>query len=258
MSGSAKAAAFRGIAQARRSCRRFLPDRTIPEATLRDTLESTLRSPSSFNLQPIQIVLVQDQAIKEQLAENAMLGPGNQYRVRDASALAVLLADLEPTKRIQRISRLEKGSRHPEYYSTLPMVPSFLIGEGHLATLIKNVATTALSEIQPMPDVEPVQAWGYKNAGFVAQSFCFAAESHDLATCIMEGFDSRRAAEILAVPDRYSIPLMVATGYDYDGPEDVPRTNRLSLNEIVFADSFGEPWEPAELPLEEEEKKETS
>ena len=170
-----------------------------------------------------------------------MLGPGNQFRTRDASALAVFLSDLEPRKRIDRIYQLEKEHRHPNYLSSMPMVSSFLIGEGHAATFLKGVATGLLSEVQPMPVIEPVQAWGYKNASLLAQTFVYAAESHDLATCIMEGYDSRRVQEILRIPDRYAVPLMVATGYEYEDPSTFQETPRLDLSEVVFQDSFGEP-----------------
>lgn len=131
--------------------------------------------------------MVQNQDIQNRLSEEAMLGPGNQFRTRDASALAVFLSDLEPRKRIDRICQLEKEHRNPNYLSSLPMTTSFLIGEGHAATLIKGVATSLLSQVQPMPVVEPVQAWGYKNASLLAQTFVYAAESYSLATCIMEG-----------------------------------------------------------------------
>ena len=123
------------------------------------------------------------------------------------------------------------------------MVSSFLIGEGHAATFLKGIATDILSEVQPMPVVEPVQAWGYKNAGLLAQSFVYAAESYDLATCIMEGFDQRRVQEILRVPDRYSIPMIVATGYEYEDPETFEATPRLDISETIFRDSFGTPFQ---------------
>jgi nitroreductase len=196
-------------------------------------------------LQPSQIIIVQNQALKEQLSQDAMLGPGNQFRTTNSSAVAVFLSDLEPRKRIDRIYQLEKDHRHPNYLATLPLVPSFLIGEGHAATWIKGVATSLLSEIQPMPMVEPVQAWGYKNVSLLAQTFVYAAESHDLATCMMEGFDGRRVQEVLRIPDRYAIPLIVATGYEYEDPETFKeKTPRLDLSEVVFGDSFGEalPW----------------
>ena len=172
-----------------------------------------------------------------------MLGPGNQFRTRDASALAVFITDLEPRKRIDRISELERHYRHPDYLSSFPMVSSFLLGEGHAANLIKGVSTSFLSQVQPMPDIEPIQSWGYKNASLMAQTYCLAAESHGLATCMMEGFDSRRLSEILRIPDRYAIPLVIATGYDYEDRDDAEKSPRLDLSEVVFGETFGQPLE---------------
>ena len=172
-----------------------------------------------------------------------MLGIGNQYRTKDSSALAVFLSDLEPTKRIDRIYQLEKEHDHeanPNYLNSLRMTSSFLIGEGHAATLIKGVATNFLSEVHPMPQIEPVQSWCYKNTGLIAQTFVYAAESHNLATCIMEGYDSRRVSDILNVPDRYSIPMIVATGYEYEDPSTFRKTPRLDVTtEVVFRETFG-------------------
>ena len=175
-----------------------------------------------------------------------MLGIGNQFRVRQASAVAVFLSDLEPTKRVNRISELEKGHRHPNYRASFPISTSFLIGEGHAANLIKGIATNVLSPVHPMPEVDPVLAWSYKNTGMLAQTFVYGAESHGLATAMMEGFDPRRTRELLRIPDRYAIPLMVATGYEYEDKETIEanRTLRLDLSEVVFSDTFGEKWVP--------------
>jgi nitroreductase len=171
-----------------------------------------------------------------------MLGPGNQYRTRDASALVFFLTDLEATKRVNRVYELEKPHRNPNYLGSLPMVPSFLIGEGHAATWIKQASTNFLSNVQAMPVIEPVQAWGYKNTALVAQSFVLAATSHDLATCMMEGYDGRKVQEILRVPDRYAVPLAVAVGYEYEDAETFEETPRLPLEEVVFEETFGTPW----------------
>jgi nitroreductase len=282
------AAAFRAIAQARRSTKRFEVDRIIPRKTLEDILTSTIvspksneypcclttfynqflqgmafgtirnfshlsfsyipitvqRSPSGFNLQPTQIIMVHFQSLKQQLADQAMLGLGNQYRAVDASTLAVFLSDLEAGKRIPRIYQLEQeaGTRHPNYLGQMPLASSFLLGQGHAATLIKNVATDVMSELQPMPVIEPVHAWSYKNTSLAIQSYVLAATSHDLGTCIMEGFDGRRLKEILRIPDRYAVPAVIATGYEYQEEEEPKPTPRLALEEIVFGETFGEPW----------------
>jgi nitroreductase len=181
-----------------------------------------------------------------------MLGIGNQFRVQQASAVAVFLSDLEPTKRINHIYQLEKGNRHPNYLASFPLATSFLIGEGHAATMIKNVATHVLSAVQPMPDIEPVQAWAYKNTSLLAQTFVYAAESHNLATAMMEGFDPRRTKEILNIPDRYAVPLMVATGYEYEEEQvEELRTLRLDASEVVFQDTFGRSWMPSLTSMDE-------
>ena len=188
--------------------------------------------------------MVQDQEMKERFADEVMLGAGNKYRVRDCSALAVFLADLEAGKRIQRIYQLEQtwGKRHRSYSAMMPLYSSFLIGEGHAATFAKNVASGILSQWKPMPVIESAQAWSYKNTSLFIQSYLFAATSHDLATSPMEGFDARRAMEVLRIPDRYSIPMVVATGYDYEQDTEQTRTPRLPLEEFVFRDSFGNPF----------------
>lgn len=182
-----------------------------------------------------------------------MLGPGNQYRTRDCSALAVFLSDLEASKRIQRIYELEQdwGNRHPAYLSIMPLSTSFLLGEGHAATWIKQLATCAVSEVtqQPMPTIDSIDAWAAKQTALLAQSYVLACASHDLATCMMEGFDGRRLKQVLRIPDRYSIPMVVATGYDYETdfvPSDETLTPRLDVSEVVFDNVFGEPYEPEE------------
>jgi len=198
-------------------------------------------------LQPTQIIMVQDPALKEKLATKSMLGAGNQYRTRDCSALAVFLADLEASRRISRIHQLERsappGVRHPNYLAMMPVSTAFFLGEGHAATMLKQVTTDLVSRhlAQPMPEIEPVQAWSYKNTALAIQSYVLAATSHGLQTSIMEGYDPRQAKEILRIPDRYGIPMMVATGYEYETEEEAARTPRLDLEEVVFGDTFGAP-----------------
>jgi len=243
---------FRQLAQSRRSTRRFDPSKTIEPAALRSILQSTRTAPSGFNLQPAHALLVRDPAVKDRLASEAMLGLGNQYRTRDCAAMAVFVADLEISRRIPRIVELEKAAacRDPNYLAVLPVAASFLTGEGHAATLFKQLATSALSPVQPMPSIEAVESWSYKNAALSAMMYTLAAHSQGLGTCMMEGYDVRRAREVLRVPDRYAMPLMVATGYTYaeekaeggSGGYDedaMPKTPRLEMEEMFFGDTFG-------------------
>jgi nitroreductase len=185
------------------------------------------------------------------------------------SVLAVFLSDLQASKRIARIQELERASntRHPNYLAQFPSTTSFFLGEGHAATLLKQVSTDFLSawgnrqsqssSSSPMPEIEPIQTWAYKNTALAVQSFVLAATAHNIDTSIMEGLDGRRARELLRIPDRYGIPMAVAAGYAYDETESTI-TPRLPLEEIVFADTFGEPWSPANDDDEEEQRTETA
>lgn len=122
---------------------------------------------------------------------------------------------------------------------------SFSVGEGHTATLLKRTACEALSPLQPMPTMEGIESWSVKNTSLMVQTFVLAATSHELATCMMEGYDSRRLKEILRVPDRYAVPMAVAVGYEYeeegvrDETKEGVRSARLSAEEVFFGDVFG-------------------
>ena len=150
------------------------------------------------------MLLLRSPEIKSILSRHAMLGFGNQYRTVDASAIAVFCADLEPSKRIDRIFQMEResGMREDGYLAVLRVASSFLTGESttlsngsggdrgsstHLSTFFKQTFTKALSPVQPMPTMENVESWSYKNAGIMAQMYTMAATAHGLSTCMMEG-----------------------------------------------------------------------
>jgi nitroreductase len=208
-----------------------------------------------------------------------MLGAGNKYRTIDASGIAVFCSDLRPGKRVDRIHDLERdgGMREDGYMAVMRVASTFLTGEGggsgsgggggRLSAFAKRTFADALSPVRPMPTMEDAGMWSYKNAGIASQMYTMAATAHGLSTCMMEGYDARRAMEILRVPpERYGLPIMVATGYGYDGTatpashaDDMggeddaeeegggsddkrpTRTPRLGMNELFFGDTFGEP-----------------
>jgi nitroreductase len=190
--------------------------------------------------------MVTDQEVKAKLSQRAMLGPGNQYRSKDCSVLAVFLSDQEAGKRISRIAKLEKdwGQRHPAYTAILPIATAFMLAEGHAATMLKQLTMDAFALAKPMPAIEPISVWSSKNTALLVQQYIMAATSHNLATSLMEGFDPRRLKNILDIPDRYSIPMVAATGYPWTGEaKEESLTPRLDLEEVVFRDRFGVPWD---------------
>lgn len=68
-----------------------------------------------------------------------------------------------------RVQAVERARGLPEaYLSTLPFSVAFLAGQGHLAHAFKDLFTTAMSPLQPMPSVSSLEAWAYKNTAIAA------------------------------------------------------------------------------------------
>lgn len=88
---SATASLFDDLVRKRSFTRSFDKDKPVNQELLKKLLQLSQMAPSSFNLQPYKIILVQDTVIKEALADT-MLG-GNGQRVRDAPVTLVFLSD---------------------------------------------------------------------------------------------------------------------------------------------------------------------
>ncbi len=120
--------------------------------------------------------------------------------------------------------------------------PDFLrlfSGEGKVGGAIRSAISIAMSPFQPVPSYVPTIAWSYKQTIFPAASFVYAAQSHGLGTCVMEGFDENRLRNILDIPDRYSIPVVICCGYA-DETKLLPcKTPRLEPKQVFFDGKFG-------------------
>ena len=65
----------------------------------------------------------------------------------------------------------------------------------------------------------------------------YAAEAHDVNTCPMEGFDDTRVRRALDIPDRYSVPVVIAAGYAASIDDATPR---LPYDQVFFKERFGQ------------------
>jgi len=141
----------------------------------------------------MHILLLRSAPIKSTLSKHAMLGVGNQYRTIDALGIAVFCTDLEPSKRNHCVYELERegGVREEGYMAVLHVAATFLTGEAnthgpawgggnstHFSTFFKQSFTKAMSPVQPMPSMENVESWSYKNAGIMTQMYTMAAMGH--------------------------------------------------------------------------------
>lgn len=232
--------AFREVVLARRSVRRFAADKAIPGDVLSDILALTQRAPSSFNLQPWTCVLVRSRDQRE-LIGRAMLSESNRSRVLDAPVTAVFAADLEVAKLLPDLAEsMRSAGRDKEAVENALISAGYYASSGKVLSFIKGIAARAASPIAPFPSPVAAQEWSVKSTMLAAQTYMLAATAHGLATAPMEGFDATRLQAYLDVPSRYSLPLVVPTGYAADEEdESLAKTTRYPRDRVFFEDTFG-------------------
>ena len=153
------------------------------------------------------------------------------------------------------VSSVPSGSLPPPPTVTTvspPRSPSPQCG-GALPTLaralLSGVMATA-SHLAPTPALPLVESWSYKSTVLAAQTLLLAATAHGLSSAPVEGFDGRRVREVLGIPDRYSVPLVVALGYakPLQGGGGAFRSARYAVADVAKRDSFTGPGFAAAPP----------
>lgn len=203
---------FQELSRTRRSINFFDPDREVPGTFLRQMVELAAATPSSFNLQPWNLMIIKHQEEKERLKALAW----DQPKVVEAPVTLVVLADK---------SGWQEG--HPVFERTWDeMVKSGMPSEQRDWFLN---ATSSLYNWHGDANL----AFAAKNAGFFAMSLMYAAVSLGLDSHPMDGFDHEGVRTAFNIPDHYWIPLLLAVGYKKKGLERHPPKWRKSYEDIV-------------------------
>jgi nitroreductase len=107
------------------------------------------------------------------------------------------------------------------YVSSLPAKITLLLGKGVISNRLRALGSHLLSPLKPAPVIRPTnEAWGVKNASYVAMQLMLAATSLGLRTLPMEGFDERRLSAALKIPvEDYCVPVVICVGHSAD-PND--------------------------------------
>jgi nitroreductase len=175
----------------RRTTKKFKPD-PIPEATLKELVALTLSAPSSFNLQPWRIVLVDDPEQRAALTKAAW----NQAQIATAPVTFVFAVSirgwektLEPT--IQAATELGAwNDKTAAYFRS--SIPGFQDGLG-----------------------EKQREYAIKDAMIAATHLALAAESLGLNSAFMNGWLEEAVKEIIGAKENsdIAIALLMPVGY---------------------------------------------
>lgn len=206
---------FKEISEKRRSINFFDTDKNVPEETLIEMVNIAANTPSSFNLQPWNLMVLRNIEEKEKLKSLAW----EQPKVTEAPVVLIVLAD-------------KKGweDGHPVFEKNWEE----MLQSGGMQTDQRDWFLNATNSLYNWSD-DANLAFAAKNTGFFAMSLMYAATSLGLETHPMDGFDHEAVRKEFKIPDNFWIPLLLAVGHKKPGLELHPGKWRKTYNEIVVS-----------------------
>lgn len=198
---------FSQLARERRSVRSYQTGVRIDDAELKAIFAEVILSPSSFNMQHWQFVVVRDDARK---AEMRKLSYG-QAQVEQCAAAVLVCGRLDAHLDAERIYASDSPASRDKY---VPM--------------IKGVY-----ENQPTLQREEV----IRSGALAAMSLMYAARNRGWDSGPMIGFDAAKVANLLALSANITPVMLVVIGKA--APDSLPpRGYRRPLSEVVCLETM--------------------
>jgi nitroreductase len=184
------------VIKTRRSIRKYKAD-PVDDKDLEKVLEAATWAPSWANTQCWRFIVVKDAGVKAQIADTIQKVMIEDGWVENAAANAITQAPV----------------------------------------LIVMCAQEGLAGYRPngTPATEK-EDWLLFDVALAVQNLTLAARSLGLGTVIVGAFDAYKAAEILGVPQGYTVVTLTPLGYPDQTGQTPPRKN---LSEIVYKDKYG-------------------
>jgi len=200
----------------RRSINFFDTAKEVSDEKLKELLEVSNLSPSSFNLQPWKVVVVRDPAGKKVLRKCAF----DQPKAEEAPVMLIIVAD--PRALEENLDRMldswqQLGYIKPEMRETYKGMAINLYGP---ADSLKR------------------KYFAVKNASLFAMNLILAAKGLGLDTHPMDGFDEDCVKKEFNIPPDKIIPMLIAVGNLRPGTVLLPRAFRRDTKEFVKFGSY--------------------
>ena len=204
-------------------------DEPVDEATLEAVFERVRFSPSSFNLQPWEFLVLTEDENRERLQEVAY----GQEHVTDAPVAIAVLGNTDP-------------SAHGEAVAEDMLRKGYLPNEEAKAGLLET-----FDGMTEQTDEEN-RVWTQRSTSLAAMTLLHAARAEGLSTCPMGGFDGDALLEEFDIDERYEPVMLVTLGYAAEDAADKEneRKFRRPVGDIVHHETF----EPTEAELEAEDE----
>lgn len=196
----------------RHACKKFNPEKKIPEKSLGLILEAACLSPSSFGMEAWKFLVLESREIREQLRPACW----SQAQVTDASHVIVILA---------RPSLVWPSNDYVK--------ASFLRRE-----LPEDVTLASINRYKRHMETEVLPrmstyAWCAKQCYIALANIMTAAASMGIDSCPMEGFEKDKVESILKIDKmECEVAVLVALGYRAGG--QTPRRRYESKTLIEY------------------------
>ena len=191
----------------RRSMKFFDPEHIMPPADVQTIMDNAILSPTAFNIQNWRFVNVTDPEMREEIRQASW----GQPQVTDSSLLLVLCMDLNA------------WDRDPErYWRNAPRE----VREG----MVSNIHDFYKND----PGLQRDE--GMRSCSMAAQTIMLVAQSLGYHSCAMDGFDFKRVAHLIKLPEDHAICMMICIGKALQPPFE--RGGQLPLDEVFFENRF--------------------
>ena len=196
--------------QFRHACKKFDPEKKIPEATLTDILECARLSPSSFGMEPWKFLVVRNPEKRQALRKACW----DQGQVTDSSDVIVIVDKKDLTTPDSDYVRKQFMRRN-------------LTPEAEQAYLDKY-RQHYQNEIAPLMSN---YAWDSKQCYIALSNIMTAAASAGVDSCPIEGFNKQQVEQALQL-NTNELEAVVVVALGYRAGEQTPRL-RLSFEEVI-------------------------
>lgn len=205
----------------RRSVRIYDSEKKIDTVNVKRCIEQATLAPTSSNLQLWEFYHITSPEVKNQVALNCY----NQPAAKTAQELVIPVVRLDLWReRIQsNINFIQSNIKSPEdeqkikgalsYYQKI--IPKLYRGTSFWIGLIQKIKVS-LDGIRKVSYREvsaaDLRVVGHKSAALAAQNFMMSMAALGYDTCPMEGFDSQRLKQILGLPKKAQISMVIGCG----------------------------------------------
>ena len=232
---------FEEIIQRRRSNRKFDANVEVPDDVIKRSLERSILSPNSSNMQLWEFQWIKDPALKDSFTALCL----DQNAARTAKQLVVFVTrkDLWKQRAAWNYHKIKEAisgepntaqKRGLDYYGKL-MPLAYRSDFFGISTLIRTALCFFMGLRKPFMrfggDADQ-RVTVHKSCALAAQTFMLSIAAEGFESCPMEGFDAVRVKRALGLPSGAEINMIIAVGKGTEAGVWGPRF-RVPYAEVV-------------------------